>query len=520
MAKKTLLEYAPELATEWHPTKNGNLCPSDIGRNSDKKAWWKCKEGHEWEATVKNRNALKSGCPTCARQKVLLKSNLAMQNPNIAAEWHPAKNGDLRPSDVGLNSGKKVWWQCSLGHEWQATVAGRARKTTNCPFCANKKVLPGFNDLETKYPDLVKEWHPTKNGSLTPDMLVYGTDKRVWWMDSQGHEWEAPISRRIRGSGCPVCAGKKVVKGVNDFATIHPELMAEWHPTKNEGLSPYEVTAGSAKSVWWQCSHGHEWQTPIVNRHTLGTGCPSCAKQHLLVGIDDLFAYKPEFTAEWLNEKNAGISPNDLLKASDTIVWWRCQSGHEYRASLAHRLMGLGCPFCENRYVKSGVNDLATLRPEIAAQWHPTKNEDLKPELVPIGSGKSVWWKCELGHEWQEQVIGRTHGNNCPYCSGHKVWPGFNDLATVNPELAAQWHPTKNGDLTPKDVSSGSARKVWWLYPYDDPKTGKHFDFEWQAPVYSRNRSSTCPFLINARIWPGYNDGAAPQKSKKKKGIR
>ena len=97
--------------------------------------------------------------------------------------------------------------------------------------------------------------------------------------------------------------------------------------------------------------------------------------------------------------------------------------------------------------------------------------------------------------EWKAAIASRTSGAGCPFLSSRAVWPGFNDLATVNPELAAQWHHDKNGNLTPKDVSAYCNKIVWWEYHYDDPITGKHYVFEWKARVADRVNGSGCPFL-------------------------
>ncbi len=157
---------------------------------------------------------------------------------------------------------------------------------------------------------------------------------------------------------------------------------------------------------------------------------------------------------------------------------------------------------------------LAETHPEIAKEWHPTKNGSLTPHDITAGSGKKVWWLLSyddpitgnhFNFEWKAQISSRMHGNGCPYLSGNAIWKGFNDLATTHPELAKEWHPIKNGSLTPHDVIAGSNKKVWWLLPYDDPITGKHFDFEWEAPTSSRTRGYGCPYLSHA-IQKGFND--------------
>ena len=140
------------------------------------------------------------------------------------------------------------------------------------------KCIPGVNDLATVNPQLASEWHPTKNGDLLPSQVTAGSDKKVWWLCTKGHEWPAKVSQRHAGSGCPYCSGLKAFPGFNDLATINPELAAEWHPTKNGDLLPSQVTAGSGKKVWWLGKCGHEWRAEIVNR-SRGKGCRICYGQ-------------------------------------------------------------------------------------------------------------------------------------------------------------------------------------------------------------------------------------------------
>ena len=131
---------------------------------------------------------------------------------------------------------------------------------------------------------------------------------------------------------------------------------------------------------------------------------------------------------------------------------------------------------------------LAETHPEVAKQWHPTKNGDLSPKDFTPGSGKKVWWKCDKGddHEWMNSIAHRSNGRGCSVCAGQTVVLS-NCLATLNPDLAKEWHPTKNGDLTPYEFSTGSDKKVWW-------KCDKGDDHEWRTLVRSRSRGHGCPF--------------------------
>lgn len=204
---------------------------------------------------------------------------LAEYNPEIAAQWHPTKNSPLTPEMVASKSSKKVWWLGECGHEWQATILNRVVQNSNCPYCSGQRVLTGFNDLATVNPQLAADWHPSKNGKLTPKQITSKSGKKVWWQCDNGHEWEAKIENRTNGSRCPFCLGLKAIAGQTDLASVHPEVAAQWHPTKNENLTPTQVTTYSRKKVWWLCPNcGHEWQADINNR-SKGAGCPICARK-------------------------------------------------------------------------------------------------------------------------------------------------------------------------------------------------------------------------------------------------
>ncbi len=266
------------MAKEWNYEKNNRLMPTDVMPNSQKKVWWKCSKGHEWQATIRSRN-VGNGCPYCSGRYIIKgKNDLQTINPVLAKEWNYLKNNGLTSVDVTSNSEKKVWWKCSKGHEWQARIADR-NSGHGCPYCAGQKVLRGENDLQTINPTLAKEWHYEKNNGLMPTDVMPNSSKKAWWKCSKGHEWQATIADRSSGCGCPYCAGKKVAKGYNDLQTVNPTLAKEWHYEKNNGLTPVDVTSNSGKKVWWKCSKGHEWQARIANRNR-GSGCPICRKIH------------------------------------------------------------------------------------------------------------------------------------------------------------------------------------------------------------------------------------------------
>ena len=148
--------------------------------NTNKTVWWKCNKGHEWDANINNRSQ-GNGCPYCSNQKVLRGYNdLTKTNTLLAKEWNFSRNGSLKPEHCTASSGQKVWWKCSKGHEWQATISNRNRGN-GCSYCAGKKVLKGYNDLATFYPQVATEWNYKRNGELTPATVTFASNKKVWW---------------------------------------------------------------------------------------------------------------------------------------------------------------------------------------------------------------------------------------------------------------------------------------------------------------------------------------------------
>jgi len=209
-----LLMNDPKLASEWHPTKNGDLTADKVTAVSGKRVWWKCPKGddHEWVSSVGDR--YKGSCPFCTGKRASKKYNLKVLNPELSKQWHPTKNGALKPENVSPNSSKRVWWQCPEGedHQWESLISHRNRDG-GCPFCSGR-YASSTNNLLLTHPELVKEWHPTKNGDLTPKDITQGSVKKVWWLclKSNDHEWKSTVNNRTNGSGCPVCIGRKVSK--------------------------------------------------------------------------------------------------------------------------------------------------------------------------------------------------------------------------------------------------------------------------------------------------------------------
>lgn len=464
-------------------------------------------------------------------RKVKYEKSLAYLNPNLAKEWHPTKNGDVKSTEVSISSGGKVWWYLPYDDpntgkhfefEWEGQISTR-NKGAGCPFLSGHDVWLGFNDLSTTHPEMAEEWHPKKNGELTPEMVTRGYTKKVWWFlpyDDQNtgihfdFEWQATVANRINGQGCPVLVGKMVWRGFNDLETVAPSFAEEWHPTKNGKLLPSEITPNCNKKVWWFLPYDgsetgkhfeFEWETSPNSRISQNAKCPYLCGQKVWIGYNDLATTNPELALEWNYNKNGRLTPNDVVEFSNIKVWWLLpfddpntgkHFDFEWKAKVSDRSKGSGCPFlpsASNRQVWKGYNDLATVNPYLAKEWHPQKNKNLTPDMVTVRSHRKVWWLLSyddlrtgkhFDFEWKAVISSRTNGRKCPYISNEAAWKGFNDLETLNPILAKEWHPTNN-IKKPSDYNPISGKKVWWLC---------NKGHEWKSAISHRSNGRGCPY--------------------------
>ena len=229
----TLAEAKPDLCKEWNYEKNGGMTPSDVTPGSNKKVWWTCAKGHDYQARIAHRSTV-SGCPCCAGKKACADNCLATLEPGLAGEWHPEKNQTLTPHDVTPQSGKAAIWLCTRGHEWKSTINNRTNGR-GCPYCGGKKVCTE-NCLATLEPGLAGEWHPEKNRTLTPNDVTTGSNTKAWWICPKGHEYQARISHRSAGSNCPHCNLSKGEEAVRKtLKSLNVKFKSEFPLKKREG---------------------------------------------------------------------------------------------------------------------------------------------------------------------------------------------------------------------------------------------------------------------------------------------
>ena len=623
----------PELLVLWDYEKNTGISPSDISSGSNKKVWWKCQNSHSWLSTPHNMKKSK-GCPYCSGGRILAGYNdLLTINPKLIDEWDYKENKGIDPYTIGPNSNVKVAWVCKKGHRWKAVVSQRNRGV-GCPVCSNKLIIPGVNDFATVHPELLTEWNYKKNVEISPDSVPPSGAKKVWWICSKGHEYQATLNKRHNGTGCPYCCGNKLLPGFNDLQTIYPVIAASWDYEKNGKLQPNAITAHNNTRIWWRCENGHSWRTSVDNR-AKGKGCPHCSGRIITSGSNDFSSLHPAIAAEWDYEKNK-TDPTTIGGKSAVYAWWRCQMcGYSWRASVSNRVAGTGCPKCAKRThssfpeqavfyyvrktypdaingykelfdnqmeldiyipsqktaieydgkawhkgsknhekeiikykscVKAGItlirikekieradestcdvlipsqydynhhttlrdaltelskyillpndvnierdrneiwegyysilkkNSLIECHPGIAGEWHPSRNGFVLPQMMTASSTEKVWWQCPKGHEWLARISDRVKGNNCPYCSNKKLLVGYNDLETVYPDLAKEWDTEKNKGVRACDIITGSGKKYWWKCQRNH---------SWKTYVYSRTAGRGCPYCSGRYAITGETD--------------
>ena len=285
--------------------------------------------------------------------------------PRLVAEWHPTKNGVLLPSQVSFGSKRRIWWKCAEGadHEWQADPGSRTTRRRGCPFCRNRSVSI-TNSLATAAPELAQQWHPTRNGKLTPRGVAVQSHRQVWWRCSVNpkHAWRANLANRWwLDTGCPFCSGQRVSVN-NALSVAFPKLAREWDRERN-GRSPRLVATQSHLEAWWRCSRDpmHRWQSRVGDRAgPNAAGCPVCTgkvrppKKSSKGPLHALATTFPELAKEWIKARNGSLSPMDISYGSHTKVWWRCPQNrrHVWQAAVSERTRsrgGTGCPYCAGK---------------------------------------------------------------------------------------------------------------------------------------------------------------------------
>ena len=368
-------------------------------------------------------------------------------NEKLVKEWNYAKNRDINPCDLPENSGKKVWWICEKGHEWQARIADRNRGT-GCPYCSNKKVITGENDLKTVYPNLAKEWNYEKNDKKPEDFFAHSR-KKVWWICKKGHEWQATIDSRSRGNNCIYCAGQRVIVGVNDFGTMRPELLKEWDYEKNYPIRPEQLMLNSGKKVWWKCRKGHSWYVSLNSRISSNTGCPICSSELRTSFPEQAIMYYVNKVVKAQNRYNLEGHEIDVFLPELSI-------GIEYDGIRFHNdEKAKEREIRKNKFLEN--KGVLLLRIKETREYKKNKNNIF---YLKVGKNKD---KIDIAIEWIFKRLAQRGINvngveiDCE-ADKEKIWENYilsdklQNVSNVAPHLCSEWNYKRNGNLKPEQV--------------------------------------------------------------------
>lgn len=458
LSKKTSKKYLlNELADIKHQV---DLREDNFSKYKTKLAW-RCSFGHVWHTTLYKRET-GSGCLVCSGKQVLAGFNDLESNfPEVAEQWHKTKNGSLLPSEVISKSSTKYWWKCQLGHEWEAVVNSRTSNNSGCPFCSNQKVLAGFNDLASIFPEVAKRWHPVKNENLLPSDIVAKSNKKFFWLCDKGHSYLAPAHYLIDGRQCGVCANMQTQIGVNSLKDTHPELEQEYSHKNKKSFSSYREN--SEAKVIWVCDRGHEWETRIYKRTQLGRGCHECNGFKLSKGSNDFLSQAAASIVNEFDQDKNIINIDALFVNSREKVWWKCAKGHEWQAHVYSRQAGSGCPRCAKQIssveqeiadtIKNSLdiiqNDRNVIKPQELDIYIPEKN-------IAIEYNGLYWHSEEAGKDKY------YHYNKWLACKnkGIQLIQVWEDDYTCNPDLVKNMLAHKLGISQQKTVYARKTKVI------------------------------------------------------------
>ena len=336
--KQLMLEW------DWYSNNEIGLDPSVLTHGSNKKAWWTCKSGHKWQASICTRTS-GHGCPKCA--KIYLGNKNATPNvgeslndlfPEIAKEWNYNKNKEL-PTQVCAKSNKKVWWTCSVcGHEWESIISDRVSHR-GCPICSRT--------MRTSEPERIVYFYIKKY-----------FDDAIWsYKHEQLRDLEIDIYIPSHNIGIEY-DGQALHKNTNkDLCKdkICDDLNIQLIRIREPNCPDYQTPANLIKLTDLNRATLTNEILNILIR--LGIFNPDINIEHDKEQIDDLIVYRrienslakrfPEVAMEWNYERNGKLTPENVTGRSSKKVWWKCFAfGHEWESTVANRTKGNMCPEC------------------------------------------------------------------------------------------------------------------------------------------------------------------------------
>ena len=439
-------------------------------------------------------------------------------------QWNYERNTNVDPAEIPVNRRQpQYYWKCrKCSYEWEASPNARFRSTGQCPCCEqNKVVVPGINDMLTKYPEAAESFDYEANPDIQINYLSAGskTLKVNWKCKKCGYKWSTSVPARAQsGFKCPCCdSNKRIVKGVNDVLTIVSGLSDYYDSEKNHDYDIYSKGVSCEDKIYWKCpTCERSWKSSIIGRIEVKDGnytvkpCPHYNTEKRYPSTVPFISDDPKIYIFWDSSKNT-LDPTCTRTNSTDLAFWKCKKcGYEWSATIRSRDRGSGqCPCCDSRSaITKGINDIFTLVPEAMEEYDFSKNKNIDVDHMSTRSTVPVWWKCKTcGREWQSSFLSRIVGKEGSYKLRRCQQCYLRDNMPITPvakfsKLICFWDFTKNKELG-LDVNLTSAysdENAWWRC--------KKCGYEWSTNIRSRtNAPNSCPCCDSKRaVKKGFND--------------
>ena len=475
--KKVLVGYNdlastnPDISKEWDYKKNGNLKPTDITAGSHKKVHWKCQYGHEWIASVKERN-MGQNCPYCSNKRVLLGFNdlytfcINNNKEEIIKEFDTDKN-KFTMKEITVGSDRDTWWKCPNGHSYKSSPSRRVMRGSGCGICSHNVLVKGVNDLKTTHPEIAKEWDYEKNKEKPDEVMAGSNIKKYWFICPKGHSYKTTVLGRKRGTDCPQCNIEK--------HTSFPERAIFYYMKKyidevkdsyhNNIIGRKEIDIYLPKYNFGIEYDGKAWHRDYNRDIEKDEVCFKNGIELLRVREYGCYEYDSDSIKTY-------VTAYDMDELNNAILFIFNHLNKKFRLKIKPDIDvdRDRVKILELMNLSEKENSLANYCPNIEEYWDYEKNGIIKPEQISHASEKKIYLKCQKGHSWIAKAGNFVLRPYCPYCDGRKVWAGFNDLFTTNPELKSLW--SKNNTVDPKTIKKGSNKKVLWICE----KCGKEYE--------------------------------------------
>ena len=425
----------PRIAQEWDYTKNTGT-PRDYVGGSTYRAGWICSNcGNTWDACIRDRVKSKwQSCPICTavkrgqqRHLRALKKQGSITNPLLLKEWDYEKN-DKAPTEYTPQSNDSVFWICSTcGYSFQAKINNRQKRNGGCACCSHQILVKGINDLSVTHPKLAAEWHPTKNGDLTPTDVTYGMSKSIWWLCPEGHEYRATLNHRSRGTNCPQCnAGRQtsfaeqavffyVQKVFPDAISRYTEIFS--HGMEVDIYIPSIRLAIEYDGMAW---HKEDKLEREREKHRI------CQEHGIkLLRLKEKMPTENTYTADeylgiagnmYEHKQLAQVIRFLLDKIDPESNMWTRRDPHSIHSRVDINIERDETAI-RSYMTKISSGSLADVYPALAKEWHPVKNQGVSPDKVKPHSDVVVWWLCPVCNDDYKASVGhRANGTGCPKC--------------------------------------------------------------------------------------------------------